>query len=209
MTALPTGTAEETVIVIDDDEMMRDSIDGLLRSVGIATRVFPSAVAALAEVWPTGPSCMVVDIRMPHLGGLELQERLNETGKTVPVIFITGHGDIPMTVKAMKAGAVDFLTKPFREQDLLEAVHIALDRARRLHAQQHDLQRTRDKLSLLTPREKEVMSGVARGLLNKQIAGELGLSEITVKLHRSSLMKKLGIRGVAELVRMIDSYTDS
>jgi FixJ family two-component response regulator len=197
-------TGPETVIIIDDDEHTRCSIDNLLRSVGIATVVFDSALTALAMPWPTGAFCVIADVRMPQLGGLELQERLKAAGQAVPIILITGFGDIPMSVKAMKAGAIDFLTKPFREQDLLDAVQTALKLAHDTFRQRQTLTKERDSLAALTPREREVLAGVARGLMNKQIAGELGLSEITVKLHRSSLMKKLGLRTVAELVRFND-----
>lgn len=208
MTQLPTPAERlpgaETVIVIDDDEHARSSIDNLLRSVGIATLVFDSALAALAAEWPVGPCCLIADVRMPQLGGLELQERLNAGPRSVPIIFITGFGDIPMSVKAMKAGAVDFLTKPFREQDLLDAVQTALGRARDCALQDQGLSDERRKLATLTPRERDVLAGVVRGLMNKQIAAELGLSEITVKLHRSNLMKKIGLRTVADLVRFND-----
>ncbi|KUR74853.1 response regulator transcription factor [Novosphingobium sp. FSW06-99] len=203
--AVSLGNADrETVVVIDDDVHTRGSIDSLLRSVGIATLVFSSALEALARPWPDGAFCVIADVRMPQLGGLELQERLNASGEAIPIILITGFGDIPMSVKAMKAGAVDFLTKPFREQDLLDAVRAALTQAHAANQRRNTRSRERDTLALLTPRERDVLAGVARGLMNKQIAGELGLSEITVKLHRSSLMKKLGLRSVAELVRFND-----
>ena len=198
------GIEPETVIIVDDDADMRGSIDSLLRSVGIATVVFDSAVAALAAPWPRGVCCLIADVRMPQLGGLELQEWLRDAGQAIPIILITGFGDIPMSVRAMKAGAVDFLTKPFREQDLLDAVQTALKQARAAFARRDTRAREQGSLAALTPREREVLAGVARGLMNKQIAGELGLSEITVKLHRSSLMKKLGMRSVAELVRFND-----
>jgi len=194
----------ETVIIIDDDAQVRAGIDNLLRSLGIDTLVFDSALEALTTPWPSGAFCVISDVRMPQLGGLELQARFNAAGQSIPVILITGYGDIPMSVKAMKAGAVDFLIKPFREQDLLDAVQAALKQAHDTYHQRNILSRERDSLAALTPREREVLAGVARGLMNKQIAGELGLSEITVKLHRSSLMKKLGLRSVAELVRLND-----
>jgi FixJ family two-component response regulator len=204
MAASRNGIEPETVIIVDDDDDMRGSIDSLLRSVGIATLVFDSAIAALATPWPDGVFCLIADVRMPQLGGLELQERLKAQGQAIPIILVTGFGDIPMSVRAMKAGAVDFLTKPFREQDLLDAVQAALNQAREAFAHRNTRVREQDSLAALTPREREVLAGVARGLMNKQIAGELGLSEITVKLHRSSLMKKLGLRTVAELVRFND-----
>jgi len=204
MAASLKGIGPETVMIIDDDAQVLAGIDNLLRSLGIATLAFDSALAALAAPRPTGAFCVISDVRMPRLGGLDLQARFNAAGQTVPMILITGFGDIPMCVKAMKAGAVDFLIKPFREQDLLDAVQAALKLAHDAVKRRHVLSNERATLASLTPREREVLAGVARGLMNKQIACELGLSEITVKLHRSSLKKKLGLRSVAELVRLND-----
>jgi FixJ family two-component response regulator len=204
MASLLKGVGPETVIIIDDDAQVLAGIENLLRSLGIATLTFDSALAALTAPWPSGAFCVISDVRMPHLGGLDLQARFNAAGQSIPMILITGFGDVPMCVKAMKAGAVDFLIKPFREQDLLDAVQVALKKAHDVFDQRDMLSKERDNLASLTPREREVLAGVARGLMNKQIASELGLSEITVKLHRSSLKKKLGMRSVAELVRLND-----
>lgn len=193
---------DAVVIVVDDDPDVRFSMDSLLRSIGLDTRLYSSARAFMEAELPDGPSCLIVDVLMPQLSGLELQAKLAECGNTVPIIFITGHGDIAMTVRAMKAGAVDFLTKPVREQDLLDAVQAALSRHRtqRVADRKRDVLRTR--FASLTTREREVMALVVRGLMNKQIAAELGLSEITIKLHRANMLKKMGTRTVADLVRM-------
>lgn len=206
--ALSRGSQPETVVIVDDDPLVRGSMESLFRSVGLAARSHASAIDALQAPLPDGASCLVVDVRMPHLGGFELQQRLSEQGAQVPIVFVTGHGDIPMSVRAMKAGAIDFLPKPFRDQDMLDAVQTALagDRARR--AQRDIVRQVREQHARLTPREREVMAGVVRGLLNKQIAYELGLSEITVKLHRSSMMKKLSLRTVPDLVRTAQIVAD-
>jgi FixJ family two-component response regulator len=204
----PNGDAEPTapavIIVVDDDPLIRSSLDSLFRSVGFATRVHASAREALEQQSDDELACVVTDVRMPEVGGFEFQSALNLRGAGVPVIFMTGHGDIPMSVRAMKAGAVDFLSKPFRDQDMLDAVNAALSRARADRAANLGSTEASDRYDRLTPREREVMSGVVRGLLNKQIAGELGIAEITVKLHRSSLMRKLGVRRLPELVRLAD-----
>lgn len=201
--------ADNLVIIVDDDALVRRSIDNLLRSVGLKTLAFASAQEVLDATLPDVASCLVVDVRMPQLGGLEFQKRLGDRGDDLPIIFITGHGDIPMSVRAMKAGAIDFLPKPYRDQDLLDAIAIALGRAREQRTAKQKFSASQAVYDRLTAREREVMAGVVRGLLNKQIAGELGLSEITVKLHRSSLMKKMGARSVAELVRANDFLTGS
>ena len=203
----PPGDNKQIVLVVDDDPLVRASMDSLLRSVGLSTRTFASATEVLEADLPDANCCLVVDIRMPQIGGLEFQTRLIARGDDVPIIFVTGHGDIPMSVKAMKAGAVDFLAKPFRDQDMLDAVASALARDKERRAARSDLAASRALYDRLTPREREVMAGVVRGLLNKQIAGELGLSEITIKLHRSSLMKKMGTRSVADLVRAAEFLT--
>jgi FixJ family two-component response regulator len=197
--------ADPIVVIVDDDPLVRGAMDSLFRSVGLKTRCHPSALDALASELPDRVCCLVVDVRMPQVGGFEFQSRLAERGADVPIIFVTGHGDIPMTVKAMKAGAVDFLAKPFRDQDLLDAVDAALARSRELRAANRVLSDARARYASLTPREREVMAGVTRGLLNKQVAGELGIAEITVKLHRSSLMKKMGVRTLPDLVRLGES----
>lgn len=199
----PEGT-RHVVVIVDDDPRVCASIDSLLRSVGIETQMHSSAQAVIEAGLPDVNCCLVVDIRMPGLGGLEFQSRLQERGEDPAIIFVTGHGDIPMTVQAMKAGAVDFLAKPFRDQDLLDAVAHALERDRERRRERGELNAARALYDRLTPREREVMAGVVRGLLSKQIAGELGLSEITIKLHRSSVMKKMGTRSVADLVRLAE-----
>ncbi|QDL94333.1 response regulator transcription factor (plasmid) [Paroceanicella profunda] len=198
----PAEPGRDTVVIVDDDPRVRGSIDSLLRSVGLHTRTCESAMELLDGGLPDGTSCIIADIRMPRIGGLELQQRLAELGHGIPLIFMTGHGDIPMSVQAMKAGAVDFLTKPFRDQDMLDAVDAALARDRARRARDEAAAALRARHDSLTPREREVMEGVVRGLLNKQIAGELGLAEITVKLHRSSMMRKMDTRSVADLVRL-------
>lgn len=209
----PSGNDEPTapalIIVVDDDPLIRSSLDSLFRSVGFATRVHASAREALEQQSDDELACVVTDVRMPDVGGFEFQSALNSRGPGVPVIFMTGHGDIPMSVRAMKAGAVDFLSKPFRDQDMLDAVNAALERARADRAANLGSTEANDRYDRLTPREREVMSGVVRGLLNKQIAGELGIAEITVKLHRSSLMRKLGVRRLPELVRLADQLARS
>ncbi|GAC1040552.1 response regulator transcription factor [Rhizobium sp. No.120] len=196
---------QPTVYVIDDDPSVREGLDSLLRSVGYETRAFASPRNFLASSRPAGPACIVLDVRMPDASGLDFQDELARMGYAIPIIFLTGHGDVPMSVKAMKAGAVEFLLKPFREQDLLDAIRQALeiDRARLLkQAAEVDLQ---ERFSTLTPREREVMALVARGLLNKQIAAEIGLSEITVKVHRGQAMRKMRADSVADLIRMADN----
>lgn len=193
------------VLIVDDDPLLRSSLDSLFRSVGLETRLFASAQDLMDARFPDTTCCIVMDIRMPRMSGLDFQAQLNARGVGVPIIFITGHGDIPMSVKAMKAGAFDFMTKPFRDQELLDAVEAALTRDAGRRSQDRVLADSRARYESLTPREKEVMAGVTRGLLNKQVAAELGISEITVKLHRSSLMKKLGVRAVADLVRLAEA----
>jgi len=194
----------DLVIVVEDDPQMRRSTETLLRSVGLNTLSFASAKDALDATLPDVTSCIVTDIRLPSIGGLDFQRRLIEREVRTPVIFVTGHGDIPMSVSAMKAGAVDFLTKPYRDQDLLDAINQALDRDRDRRGEEAALLATRALFETLTRRERDVLDGVARGLLNKQIAAELGLAEITVKLHRSKVMKKLNAHSVADLVRLAE-----
>ena len=204
-----TGPPEEstqpiapTVIVVDDDPLVRASLDSLFRSVGFATRLHASAREVLDRQPADELACVVTDVRMPEVGGFEFQAALAAKGMKLPVIFMTGHGDIPMGVRAMKAGAVDFLSKPFRDQDMLDAVNAAIEKARVEREASRGTEEAQARYDSLTPREREVMEGVVRGLLNKQIAGELGIAEITVKLHRSSLMRKLGVRRVPDLVRL-------
>lgn len=193
------------VYVIDDDPSVRDGLDSLLRSVGYETRGFASPRDFLSHPRSNSPACIVLDVRMPDASGLDFQDELAKAGYLTPIIFLTGHGDVPMSVRAMKAGAVEFLLKPFREQDLLDAIRQALDvdRARlRMEAAAVDLH---EHFASLTPREREVMALVARGLLNKQIAAEIGLSEITVKVHRGQVMRKMRADSIADLIRMADS----
>ena len=195
---------EGLVFVIDDDGAMRRSLENLISSVGLEVEGFPSAQEFLRSKRADVPSCLVLDVRLPGLSGLDLQKRMVEAAMEIPIIFITGHGDIPMTVKAMKAGAVEFLTKPFREQDLLDAVQQALERDRKTREQRGEIEQLRRRVDSLTPRERDVLKLVVTGLLNKQIAGELGTSETTVKIHRHQVMEKMAANSLAELVRMSD-----
>jgi FixJ family two-component response regulator len=194
--------ADAMVFVIDDDESMREALHSLIRSVGLRVVTFGSADEFLQSERPDVPACLILDVRMPGLSGLDLQRDLSEGNIHIPIIFITGHGDIPMSVRAMKAGAVEFLTKPFRDQDLLDAIQQALDHDRRARSQQADSADLRSRFHSLTPRETEVFELVVKGLLNKQIALQLGTSEITIKLHRRQVMEKMAADSLADLVRM-------
>ena len=196
-----------TVIVIDDDLSLRQSLDSLLRSVGYSVCCFGSAAEFLsAKERPLGGACLVLDVRMPVMSGLQLQDEMTKAEIQLPIVFVTGHGDVPMSVAAMKAGAVEFLIKPFRDQDLLDAVHTAIERDNVQRAEEQALHATKERFRSLSPRETEVLERVVAGQLNKQVAAALGLSEVTVKAHRASVMAKLGATSVPDLVRMADLF---
>jgi FixJ family two-component response regulator len=195
---------DSTVLVIDDDPELRASVGRLLRSLGLDFQLFASIADFLGSDPPEGPTCLVLDIRLPGQSGLDLQRELAAANRALPIIFITGHGDIPMTVQAMKRGAIEFLTKPFRDQELLDAIQVGLSRDRARREKERDLRALKERFEALTPREREIMSQVARGRLSKQIAGDIGIAEATVKVHRSRLMQKMKVRSLPELARIAD-----
>jgi FixJ family two-component response regulator len=201
---MPQPEPQSVVFVVDDDASVRDAMQRLFLSVGLQAEVFASAAEFLRSKLADVPCCLVLDVRLPGLSGLDFQTELAKANIQVPIVFMTGHGDIPMTVKAMKAGAIEFLPKPFRDQDMLDAVRLGLERDRVRREGEKAIADVRGKFASLTPREQEVMGLVTAGLMNKQIAGQLQLAEITVKLHRGSVMRKMEAKTLADLVRMAD-----
>ena len=200
---------DPVVFVIDDDRMIREGLHSLIRSVGLRVETFASAQDFLAAKRPDVPACLVLDVRMPGVSGLDLQLKLSDAGIHIPIIFITGHGDIPMSVRAMKEGAYEFLTKPVRGQDLLDAIQKAIASDRERRKEREELNEVRERFNTLTPREKEVLNLVVAGLLNKQIADQLGMSELTVKTHRAHVMEKTNAESLAHLVRMSEKIKNS
>jgi FixJ family two-component response regulator len=201
----PVSAREPLVFIVEDDESMRRALSNLFQSVGLEVQVFGSAAEMLQGELPDVASCLVLDIRLPGLSGLDFQAELAKAHIRIPIIFMTGHGDIPMSVRAMKGGAVDFLTKPFRDQDMLDAVMVAIERDRKRRDADKIVANLQTHFETLTPREREILALVSSGLMNKQIAAELGLAEITVKIHRGHVMKKMGAKSLAELLRRAET----
>lgn len=197
--------ARSTVLVVDDDVSVREALSDLFQSVGLHVEVFASTQEFLKNRRPEGPGCLVLDVRLPGKSGLDFQQELNAANINLPIVFLTGHGDIPMSVRAMKAGAVEFLTKPFRDQDMLDAVQLAIEQDRKQHKDAVATFKLKANFETLSAREQQIMSLVAAGLMNKQIAAEIGVSEVTVKVHRGSVMRKMGAKSIADLVRMSDA----
>ena len=196
------------VFIVDDDESLRNALGRVFRSVGLEARTYGTAREFIEAERPNCPGCLVLDVRLPGLNGLDLQRQLADLGIHLPVVLITGYGDIPMTVRAMKAGAVDFLTKPFRDQDMLDAVASAIERDRKRREADSNAMRIRARFATLSPRERQVMMLVTAGKMNKQVAGDLGLSEVTVKIHRGAAMRKMDAQSLADLVRMMDALKE-
>jgi RNA polymerase sigma factor (sigma-70 family) len=197
------------VFIVDDDASVREALKSLIRSVGLHVELFGSATEFLETQRPDAPSCLVLDVRLPGISGLDLQRRLADANVHVPIIIITGHGDIPMSVRAMKAGAIEFLTKPFRDQDLLDAIQVALERSRTRRQREAEIAVLRVRFESLSPRERDVVTKVVSGMLNKQIADEIGIAENTVKVHRSRAMEKMQAQSLADLVKMVERLDGS
>ena len=204
-TSATTDSGGPTVLVVEDDESVRRALSNLLQSVGLEVQLFGSASDMLQSKLPATASCLVLDVRLPGLSGLDFQAELAKANIHIPIIFMSGHGDIPMTVRAMKGGAVDFLTKPFRDQDMLDAVGAAIERDRKRREKEKVVSDLQTRFETLTPREREIFAFVSSGLMNKQIAAELGLAEITVKIHRGHITRKMGAKSLAELVRQAEA----